>query len=143
MATSLTLNIEKYCYSYLNGLADLCCLRGRCLPIVQIKINITKTKQREMFKLKLTKQKLNGEQLTFNCSKIYKCHSVNKVLSWQAPRFYESLTYHQHISYMPTSHIWQSSWIRVLQPLLRYFNLKTGKNLHWSAHLIQQKTTLH
>ena len=33
LATSLTLNIEKYCYSYLNGLADLWCLRGRCLPI--------------------------------------------------------------------------------------------------------------
>jgi len=33
MATSLTLNIKKYCYSYLNGLVDLWCLRGRCLPI--------------------------------------------------------------------------------------------------------------
>ena len=33
LATLLTLNIEKYCYSYLNGLADLWCLRGRCLPI--------------------------------------------------------------------------------------------------------------
>ena len=32
LATSLTLNIEKYCNSYLNGLADLWCLRGRCLP---------------------------------------------------------------------------------------------------------------
>jgi len=28
LATSLTLNIEKYCFSYLNGLADLWCLRG-------------------------------------------------------------------------------------------------------------------
>jgi len=28
LATSLTLNIEKYCYFYLNGLADLWCLRG-------------------------------------------------------------------------------------------------------------------
>jgi len=28
LATSLTLNIEKYCYSYLNGLADLWYLRG-------------------------------------------------------------------------------------------------------------------
>ena len=33
LATSLTLNIEKYCYSYLSGLADLWCLRSRCLPI--------------------------------------------------------------------------------------------------------------
>ena len=36
LATSLSLNIEKYCYSYLNGLADLWCLRGRCLSIVQV-----------------------------------------------------------------------------------------------------------
>jgi len=28
LATSLMLNIEPYCYSYLNGLADLWCLRG-------------------------------------------------------------------------------------------------------------------
>jgi len=35
--TSLTLNIKKYCYSYLNGLADLWCLRGRCLPILRCK----------------------------------------------------------------------------------------------------------
>ena len=34
LATSLTLNIEKYCYSYWNGLADLWCLRGHCLPIL-------------------------------------------------------------------------------------------------------------
>jgi len=31
LATLLTLNVEKYCYSYLNGLVDLWCLRGRCL----------------------------------------------------------------------------------------------------------------
>jgi len=28
LATSMTLNIEKYCYSYWNGLAYLWCLRG-------------------------------------------------------------------------------------------------------------------
>ena len=28
LAISLALNIGKYCYSYLNGLADLWCLRG-------------------------------------------------------------------------------------------------------------------
>jgi len=28
LATSQTLNIDKYCNSYLNGLADLWCLRG-------------------------------------------------------------------------------------------------------------------
>jgi len=28
LATSLTLNIERYCYSYVNGLSDLWCLRG-------------------------------------------------------------------------------------------------------------------
>jgi len=28
LATSLTPNIENYCYSYLNGLADLWCLKG-------------------------------------------------------------------------------------------------------------------
>ena len=39
LATSLMLNIEKYCYSYLNGLADLWCLRGRCLPIALYAIN--------------------------------------------------------------------------------------------------------
>ena len=33
LASSLTLNIEKYCFPYLNGLADLWCLRGRGLPI--------------------------------------------------------------------------------------------------------------
>jgi len=38
MATSLTLNIEKYCYSCVNGLADLWCLRGRCLPIKHVKL---------------------------------------------------------------------------------------------------------
>jgi len=32
MATLLTLN-KKYCYSYLNGLADVWCLKGRRLPI--------------------------------------------------------------------------------------------------------------
>ena len=35
LATSLRLNIEKYCYSYLNGLADLWCLRGGSLPIAR------------------------------------------------------------------------------------------------------------
>jgi len=45
LATSLTLNIEKYCYSYLNGLADLWCLRGRCLPIQQDD-STTSTKKR-------------------------------------------------------------------------------------------------
>jgi len=39
LATSLTLNIEKYCYSCVNGLADLWCLRGRCLPIKQVKLS--------------------------------------------------------------------------------------------------------
>ena len=34
---TLALNIEKYCYSYLNGLVDLWCLRGRCLPIADYK----------------------------------------------------------------------------------------------------------
>ena len=38
LATSLTLNIEKYCYSYVNGLADLWGLRGRCLPIKHVRL---------------------------------------------------------------------------------------------------------
>jgi len=38
LATSLTLNIEKYCY--LNGLADLWCIRGRCLPIPNLLTNL-------------------------------------------------------------------------------------------------------
>jgi len=40
LATLLTLNIKKYCYSYLNGLADLWCLRGRCLPIDLVTIAV-------------------------------------------------------------------------------------------------------
>ena len=32
LATSLTLNIEKYCYSCVNGLADLWCLRALADP---------------------------------------------------------------------------------------------------------------
>ena len=39
LATSLTLNIEKYCYSCVNRLADLWCLRGRCLPIKHVKLS--------------------------------------------------------------------------------------------------------
>ena len=35
VGTSLTLNIEKYCYFYLIGLADLWCLRGGSLPIAR------------------------------------------------------------------------------------------------------------
>jgi len=35
LATSLTLNIEKCCYSYLYGLADFWCLRGGSLPIAR------------------------------------------------------------------------------------------------------------
>ena len=34
MNRCLNMNWLHHCYSYLNGLADLWCLRGRCLPIV-------------------------------------------------------------------------------------------------------------
>ena len=41
LATLVMLNIETYCYSYLNELADLWCLRGRCLPIVLQTVNVS------------------------------------------------------------------------------------------------------
>ena len=70
LATSLMLNIEKYCYSYLNGLADLWCLRGRCLPI-EYQVYMALTLSLELINFTIV-------QIAVNCRDIY------NLLIWEA-----------------------------------------------------------